>query len=86
MKKGWKVAIGLMAVAGIMSGCITTSIVMAKLAADEKAEIISGKVFTIEKATVTYQDGRILNFIDNGKHQRRGCTRSSRTGGVCDSR
>ena len=67
MKKGWKVAIGLVAVAGIMSGCITTSIVMAKLAADEKAEIISGKVFTIEKATVTYQDGRILNFIDNGK-------------------
>lgn len=70
MKKGWKVAIGLVAVAGIMSGCITTSIVMAKLAADEKAEIISGKVFEIEKATVTYQDGRVLNFVENGKYIR----------------
>jgi len=67
MKKSLKIAAILAVVATVLSGCITATIIYAKLVSDEKKEITSGKVFEIEKGTVIYKDGVVLSFKDYGK-------------------
>ena len=67
MKKSLKMAAVLAVVATVFSGCITATIVYAKLVSDEKKEITSGKVFEMEKGTVLYDDGLVLSFKEYGK-------------------
>lgn len=68
MKKLFKLA-AIAAAAVSLSSCTLASIVKDYVkVAEEAAEIASGKVFLVEKGTVTYDDGSILTFKDNGKN------------------
>ena len=68
MKKTLKMAAVLAVVATLFSGCITATIIYAKQVSDEKKEITGDKVFEIEKGTITYKDGTVLSFKENGKY------------------
>ncbi len=67
MKKSFKFAAMIAAVALVMSGCITATVVLTEAANKEEEEILSGQVFEVEKATVTYHNNVILSFKQNGK-------------------
>lgn len=75
MKKSTKIIAALVLVAGIMSSCITATVLRAKWAVEEEEEIVSGKVFTLEKGTFFYRyqgltQGMALAFKDYGKYLR----------------
>lgn len=67
MKKTIKIVAAVMLVAIVMTGCITATVLYANEASKEKTEITSGKVFEMAQATVTYSDGTVLTFKENGK-------------------
>lgn len=71
MKKSTKIIAVLVIVAGVMSSCITTTVLRAKWAVEEEEEIVSGKVFEQEKGTFFYSyqglsEGLALAFKDYG--------------------
>lgn len=75
MKKSTKIIAALVIVAGVMSSCLTATVLRAKWAVEEEEEIVSGKVFEIEKGTFFYSyqgltEGIVLGFKDNGKYLR----------------
>ena len=75
MKKSTKIIAALVIVAGVMSSCITATVLRAKWAVEEEEEIVSGKVFEQEKGTFFYSyqgltDGISLAFKDYGKYLR----------------
>lgn len=75
MKKSTKIIAALVLVAGIMSSCLTATVLRAKWAVEEEEEIVSGKVFEQEKGTFFYSyqgltEGMSLGFKDYGKYLR----------------
>ena len=70
MKKTFKIAAAIALVATVMTGCITATVLYYNEMTKEKAEITDGKVFELAQATVTYSDGTVLSFKENGKFLR----------------